>query len=49
MTQAADHREGDDSALIDGFALARLRSVLVEREVGPGAMIVLEVSPEDAP
>jgi hypothetical protein len=45
MMQSAHHREGDDLAFVDGLALAELRSVLVEREVGSGAVIVLEVSP----
>jgi hypothetical protein len=45
MMQSADHREGDDLSSIDGLALAQLRSVLVEREVGSGAVIMLEVSP----
>ena len=49
MMQPADHREGDDLPPIGGLALAELRGVLIEREVGPGAVIVLEVLPQDAP
>jgi hypothetical protein len=49
MMQATDHREGDDVSLIGGIALAELGGVLVECEVGPGAVIVLEVLPQDAP
>lgn len=49
MMQSADHREGDGLPPFAGLALARFGSALVEREVGPGAMIVLEVSPQDAP
>ena len=45
MMQSAYHREGDDLAFIDGLARAEFRSVLVEREVGSGAVIVREVSP----
>ena len=49
MMQSADPGDGDDLAFIDGLRLAELRSVLTEREVGSGAVIVLEVPPEDAP
>jgi hypothetical protein len=49
MMQSADHREGDDLPSIGGLALTWFGSVLVEREVGPGAVNVREVSPEDAP
>ena len=48
MMQPADHREGDDLPPIGGLALAELRGVLIEREVGPGAVIVLEVLSQDA-
>ncbi len=37
------------SSPIGGLALAELRGVLIEREVGRGAVIVLEVLPQDAP
>jgi len=40
MMQPADHREGDDLSPIDGLALAGFGSVLAEREVGPGSVIV---------
>ena len=49
MMQPADHREGDDLPPIRRLALAWFGGVLVEREVGPGAVIVLEVLPQDAP
>jgi len=49
MMQATDHRECDDLPPIGGIALAELGGVLVECEVGPGAVIVLEVLPQDAP
>ena len=49
MMQSADHREGDDLPLIGGLPLAGFRSILFEREVGPGSVIVLEVVPQDAP
>jgi hypothetical protein len=49
MMQPADHREGDDLPSIYGLALAWFGGVLVEREVGPGSVIVLEVLPKDAP
>jgi hypothetical protein len=49
MMQPADHREGDDLPSIGGLALAELRGVLAERKVGPRAVIVLEVRPQDAP
>jgi hypothetical protein len=45
MMQPADHRECDDVSLIGRLALAEVGGVLVEREVGPGPMIVLEVLP----
>ena len=48
MMQPADHREGDDLPPIGGLALAVFGGVLVEREVGPGAVIVLEVLAQDA-
>jgi hypothetical protein len=41
--QPADYRKGDDLAAIDGLALTRFGSVLVEREVVSGSAIVLEV------
>ena len=41
--QPAGHRDGDDLAVIDGLLLARFGGVLVEREMGPGAVIVFEV------
>jgi hypothetical protein len=40
MMQATDHRECDDLPSIYGLALAELGGVLVECEVGPGAVIV---------
>ena len=49
MMQPADHREGDDVPPIDGLALTRFGGILIEREVGPEPMIVLEVLPQDAP
>ena len=49
MMQPADHREGDDLPPIGGLVLAEFGGVLVEREVGPGPVIVLEVLPQDAP
>ena len=49
MMQPADHREGDDLPSIDGLALAGFGGVLVEREVSPGSVIVLEVLPQDTP
>jgi hypothetical protein len=49
IVQSADHRDGDDLAPIRRVPLAELRGILVEREVGPGAVIALEVSQEDAP
>ena len=49
MMQSADHGQTDDLPSIGGLALARFGGVLIEREVGSGAVIVLEVSPEDAP
>ena len=49
MMQSADHRECDDLPPIGGLALAAFGGVLVEREVGPGAVIVLEVLAQDAP
>ena len=49
VVQPADHREGDDLPPIGRLALADLRRVLIECEVGPGAVIVLEVLPQDAP
>ena len=49
MMQSPDHREGDDLPSIDGLTLAGFGGVLVEREVGPGSVIVLEVPPKDAP
>ena len=48
MMQPADHWKGDDVPPFGGFALARFRRVFVEREVGPGAVIVLEVLAQDA-
>ena len=41
MMQPADHRECDDLPPIGGLALAEFGGVLVEREVGPGSVIVL--------
>jgi hypothetical protein len=49
MMEPADHREGDDFPSIDGLALAGFGGVLVEPEVGPRSVIVLEVLPQDAP
>ncbi len=49
MMLPADHGKRNDLAPIGGLALTRLGRVLVECEVGPGFVIVLEVSPEDAP
>ena len=49
MMQSADHRQGDDLPSIDGLALARFRGVLVEREVSPASVVVLDVLPHDAP
>jgi len=49
MMQPADHRECDDLPPIGGLALADFGGVLVEREVGPGSVIVLEVLPQNAP
>ena len=49
MMQPADHREGDDLPPIYGLALAWFGGVLIEREVGPGPVNVLEVLPQDAP
>jgi hypothetical protein len=40
MMQPADHREGDNLSPIGGLALAEFGGVLIEREVGPGAVIV---------
>jgi hypothetical protein len=48
MMQPADHREGNDVSPVGGLALAGFGGVLVEREVGPGSVIVLEVLPQDA-
>jgi hypothetical protein len=48
MMQAADHREGDDLPLIGGLSPAGFGGVLVEREVCPGSVIVLEVLAQDA-
>jgi hypothetical protein len=48
MMQPADHREGDDRSPVRRLALAELRGVLAEREVGPGPVIVLEVLPQDS-
>ena len=41
MMQSADHRKGDDLAFIDGLALAEFGGVLVEREMGSVAVIVV--------
>ena len=49
MMQAADPREGDDLPPIRRLALVEFGRVLVEREVGPGSVIVLEVHAQDAP
>jgi hypothetical protein len=49
MMQSADHRECDDLPSICGLALAEFGGVLVEPEVGPASVIVLEVVPKDAP
>jgi len=49
MMQPADHRQRDHFAFTDRLALAWLRSVLVEREVGSGAVIVVDVLAQDAP
>jgi hypothetical protein len=49
MMQPADHREGDDLPPVRRLALAVFGGVLVEREVGPRSVIVLEVLPKDAP
>ena len=49
VVQPADHREGDDLPPIVGFALTRFGGILIEREVGPEPMIVLEVLAQDAP
>ena len=49
MMQSADHREGDDLPSIYGLPRAGFGGVLVEREVGPGSVIVLEVLPKDTP
>jgi hypothetical protein len=49
MMEPADHREGDDFPSIDRLALARFGGVLIEREVGSGSVIVLDVLPQDAP
>jgi len=46
MMQSADHRDRDDLDVIDGLALAWLRSVLIEREVGRGAVMVEAVGIE---
>jgi hypothetical protein len=48
MMEPADHRKGDDVSPIGGLPLAGFRGVLVEREVGAGSVIVLEL-PQDAP
>ena len=48
MMQPADPRDGDDFPFVGGFAVARLGGVLVEREVGSAAVIVVEVLPQDA-
>ena len=48
MMQPADHRERDDLSPIGGLGRAELRGVLAEREVGSGAVIVLEVLAQDA-
>jgi len=47
MMEPADHREGDDLPSVGGLALAGFRGVLVERQVGPGSVIVLEVLPQE--
>jgi hypothetical protein len=47
MMQPANHRKGDDLPSIDGLSLAWFGGVLIEREVGPGTVIVLELLPED--
>ncbi len=49
MMQPADHREGDDLPPFRRLVLAAFGGVLVEREVGPGSVIVFEVRPQDAP
>jgi hypothetical protein len=49
MVQATDHREGDDLPPVRRLALAEFGGVLVEREVGPGSVMVLEVLAQDAP
>jgi hypothetical protein len=49
MMKSADHREGDHLPSIDGLPLAGFGGVLVECEVGPGSVIVLEVLAQDAP
>ena len=49
MMQPADNREGDDRSPVRRLALAELRGVLAEREVGPEPMIVLEVLAQDVP
>ncbi len=49
MMQPADHRECDDLPPTRRLALAWFGGVLVEREVGPRSVIVLEVLPKDAP
>jgi hypothetical protein len=48
MMQPADHRKGDDVSSIGGLPLAGFGGVLVEREVCPRSVNILEVSPQDA-
>jgi hypothetical protein len=49
MVQPADHQKDDDLPSIYGLARAWFGGILVECEVGPGSVIVLEVLPQDAP
>jgi hypothetical protein len=49
MMQPADPREGDGIPPIRRLALVEFGRVLVEREVGPGSMIIFEVLAQDAP
>lgn len=49
MMQPADHRDGEDLPFVGGLTLADFRGVPVEREVGAGTMIVLEIPAQNAP
>ena len=44
MMEAADHGGLDDPALVEALHRSRLRGVLLQREVGPGTVVVGKVS-----